>query len=270
MLTFKKADRGRSGNRGPEMIVVHAGLSGGRFLLWGETPVSAPGRPPSRRGRKPNAPRPQSLPGHAGGDALNAVLQETPGRSTRQPAEIVHAFLWLPTAAGRPVASSPLIAEPPHAATAVALTPWVVAVLPLSPAEAIDLLGACLDRQTLAPGVVVGPTLAFWAAALRFAGALTAREQFLPDIAPIGKTWRAGWKPVLTGPEAERCGRLARAMPGACRAFTDRADAPPDRPAAAVLADFLGIMVDALVRAATAGSGVAVPARLRRQEGADV
>ncbi len=243
------------------MIVVHAGLSGGRFLLWGETPISGPGAAPARRGRKPKAPRPQPLPGHADDDALNAVLRDALGQPAHEPSEVEHAFLWLPTAAGRPIASSPLIAEPPDATTAAALTPWVVAVLPLSPDEAVDLLGACLDRQTLAPGVVVGPTLAFWAAALRFAGALTAREQFLPDIAPTGKTWRTAWKPVLTGPEAERCSRLARAMPGACRAFTDRADAPPDRPAVAVLADFLGIMVDALVRSATAGSEVAVSTR---------
>jgi hypothetical protein len=40
-----------------------------------------------------------------------------------------------------------------------------VTALPLAPAPAVEFLGACLDRQALAPGVVVGATLAYWVAA---------------------------------------------------------------------------------------------------------
>src|SRR5262249_35294321 len=54
---------------------------------------------------------------------------------------------------------------------------------------------------------------------------------------------------------------LAKAMPGACRALGESADAPPDRPAAAVLYDFLAALVDALVRSAAAGGTVAAPVR---------
>ena len=53
---------------------------------------------------------------------------------------------------------------------------------PLTPAEAIELLAACAGKQVLKPGVVVSADLAWWAAALRFALALVAREQFLPGL----------------------------------------------------------------------------------------
>src|SRR5262249_23254623 len=142
--------------------------------------------------------------------------------------------------------------------------PWTVTVLPLTPDQTVDVLAACLDRETLAPGVRAGTTLAFWAAALRFAGALAAREQFLPDVEPSGRAWHARWKPVLAGAEGERFNRLAQAMPGACRALGASADAPPDRPAAAVLSDFVADLVDALVRSAATGEPAAVPARRAR------
>src|SRR2546427_122866 len=81
------------------------------------------------------------------------------------------------------------------------------------PAQSIDLLRACAGRDTLAPGVVVGATLAFWSWALRFAGALVAREQFLPDVRQSHQAWQAHWRPVLAGDDARRHAQLARAMP---------------------------------------------------------
>ncbi len=145
------------------------------------------------------------------------------------------------------------------------LAPWRATVLPLEPAQAIDLLGACADRETLAPGVVVGATLAFWARALRFAGALAAREQFLPDVQQMGQSWRARWRPVLAGDDARRSSQLAQAMPAACRAIGRDDAMPPDQPAAALLGAFLETMVDALVRAAGPAASVVLPARRGRK-----
>src|SRR5262249_38715253 len=144
-----------------------------------------------------------------------------------------NAVIWLPTAGERPLASSPLIAEPPEEAAEIALAPWAVTGLRLSPGEALDLLCASLDRETLAPGVVVGAPLRFWAAALRFGAALVAREQFLPGV-ETGDPSRGRWQPALTGADGQRFNQLARAMPAACRALAP-ADSPPQRAAAAVL-----------------------------------
>jgi hypothetical protein len=168
--------------------------------------------------------------------------------------------LWLPTVAGQPVVSNAIVAEVPEATSEARMAPWVVKVLPLTAKQALDLLAACLDCDALAPGLPVGSTLTFWAAALRLAGALVAREQFLPDVEQAGKTWRACWKPTLTGTEGQRFNQLARVMPAACRALTRTPDFAPTRPASAVLAEFLDRAVDALVRSAS-GDGTALPVR---------
>src|SRR6185503_8420944 len=78
------------------------------------------------------------------------------------------AVAWLPTVAGLPVASSPLIAEPPEQNAKLTLSPWQITALALSTIEAVDLLCACIGQQTLALGIVIGKDLAFWASALRF------------------------------------------------------------------------------------------------------
>jgi SNF2 family DNA or RNA helicase len=169
--------------------------------------------------------------------------------------------LWLPTVAGAPVASNPLIAEPPQDTAEAAPVLWQATALPLTPNQTVDFLAACLDRETLAPGLLVGAGLAFWATALRYAGALVAREQFLPDVEQRGKTWQACWKPVLAGEEGQRFNRLARAMPAACRGLTLTPDARPQRPAAEVLSEFLALVVDVLVRSAAGSDAVALAGR---------
>jgi SNF2 family DNA or RNA helicase len=245
------------------MIVLHAGLVGRQFLLWAEKAAGTPTAPVARRGRKPRKPGPQPFPFDAGDD-LPATVQETVPGLARLRTGTEQRTLWLPTVSGCPVASTPLVAEPPAPTAEAALAPWTVTVLPLTPGQTVDLLAACLDRETLAPGVLAGATLAYWATALRFAGALVAREQFLPDVEQCGSAWHASWKPVLGGTEGERFNRLAQAMPAACRALGDGADAAPDRPAAAVLSDFLAAVVDALVRSAAAGETAAAPVRRTR------
>ena len=251
------------------MIILHAGLEDGQLLLWGESP-NPEFSPASPRGRKPKVPQPKRFPFHPGIEPLAAALAGTlPGTSRRSFSD-EERILWLPTVKDRPVASSALVAEPPEPGETAALAPWRTIVLRLDPARAIDLLSACADRETLAPGVIVGPTLAFWARALRFAGALVAREQFVPDVRQTGRAWQARWQPVLAGNDAQRHSQMARAMPPACRALGADGAAPPDQPAAGLLDAFLETMVDALVRLATAGTApLALPARRGRKTAAN-
>jgi hypothetical protein len=126
-----------------------------------------------------------------------------------------------------------------------------VAALPLSLPESVDLLCTSVGRQTLAPGVVVGRDLAFAAAALRFAGALVARQQYVPAVEETDGVFRAVWRPVTAGVDADRLAKLARAMPDACRALRHKADAPPKTAALPLLSVFVAAIVDHLVRTAT-------------------
>jgi SNF2 family DNA or RNA helicase len=189
------------------------------------------------------------LPYGAIGEALAlAVADFVPGDVPRF---IQERTVWLPTVKGQPLASSPLIAEPPASTASPTLAPWQVTVLSLTFAQAVDLLCVCRGKDTLAPGVIVGATLGYWADALQWAGALAAREQFLPGIEKVDDEWRACWKPVLGGPDQQRLTLLAQAMPPAGRAL-DGQVAAPDQPAIAVLTSFIQGAVDALIRSVVA------------------
>ncbi len=244
------------------MLILHAGLSGRRFLLWGEAP------PVARRGPKPKAVSPRPFPFDPGAGPLAAALAAVLPDESRRHAGAEQVVAWLPSVGDRPVPSSPLVAEPPEDAAKAELAPWRVTALPLTPAGAVDLLCACAGRETLAPGVVVGPTLAFWAAALRLGAALVAREQFVPDLEQVDDGWRAVWRPVLAGADAARGNQLAQAMPPACRSLAASADAVPDASPAALLGDFLREVVDALVRASVTTAVAVRPARRPRKAAA--
>jgi SNF2 family DNA or RNA helicase len=253
------------------MLVLHAGIRDRELLLWGETPVGSAARspPPRARGSKPG--RAARLSYDAGSAALSAALAEVvpdlaqaESSGQRPMLPFTQAVMWLPTVAGEPVASSSLVAEPPPSRTEPTLTAWAVTVLHLSVEQSVALLCHCVGQDTLAPGVIVGQDLAFWTSALRFAGELVARQQFLPSVSQENGKYRACWKPVLAGPERERFSGLANAMPAAARALTLDAGAPPDVAATHVLSGFVDEIVDHLVRGPAASamdSARAVPAR---------
>jgi len=170
---------------------------------------------------------------------------------------------WLPTAHRRPLPSSPLLetaVPPPRRGPAPRLAPWDVSTIPLTAAQAVLVLGSAAGRDTLAPGLVVSKDLAFWALVLRFAGALALRQRFLPGMIEADEGWRARWTPVLDGGDAQRRVRLAKAMPGACRALAHARDRPPDVPAVEALDAAVAMLLDELVRtAAPIGPGAPTP-----------
>jgi SNF2 family DNA or RNA helicase len=249
------------------MIVLHAGVEAGQFLLWGEAPVDSQTVPRKRRGRKAKVAPAPPLPYDAGPERLTVALEAVPGFVTDLPKPET-ATAWLPTVDGVPVASTPLVAEPPEPGPQAVVAPWTVSVLRLPYEQVVDLLCACVDKEALAPGVVVGKTLAYWATALRWAGALVTRQQFLPGEQAAADRYRARWEPVLAAAEAQRLTQLAKAMPAAGRALTRAADTAPAPPAAAVLSAFLGEMTDQLVRAAVAPARQLAPAERRPRRGA--
>jgi len=112
------------------MIILHAGIRRGRLLLWGEQPAEAAAAPARRRGRPATkARRVSPLPYAAGADALSAVLAAATLDSAVNEAPTEAAVVWLPTVEGRPLASSPMIAEPLGASERATLTPWEVIAL---------------------------------------------------------------------------------------------------------------------------------------------
>ena len=243
------------------MIIIHAGFLDHQFWLWGEAPAENAPEAPVRRGRKAsaksNTKNQNRLPFDAGGERLRAALGEIISDLKMSTRDAETVTVWLPAVDGQPLASSSLIAEPPSSNGKAAIAPWSVAAIPLSTAEAVDLLCRCVDRETLAQGVIIGNDLAFWAAAMRLGGAMVAREQFLPTIEAVEDFYRASWEPVFAGADAQRAQRLAKTMPQVCRALTSPdAGAPPDTPAISALESFIGEVVDYLVRSSSTSKKV--------------
>jgi SNF2 family DNA or RNA helicase len=241
------------------MIIFHAAFHDGQLWLWGETPAQteiAGGKSGGRSSAKAKSWREKSSPYDAGSQALLAALADVTSGLRMGGDAVSPATAWLPSTGDQPLASSPLIAEAPSADVRPALAPWRVTVIPLRSAEAVDLLCGCVDREVLGPGIIVSRDLAFWAKAMRFAGSLVARQQFLPDLEPVEDFYRARWRPVIAGADAARLSTLARAMPHACRALTTTgADGPPATSAQRVLDQFIGEIVDYLVRSAVMEAG---------------
>ncbi|HEX2767848.1 MAG TPA: hypothetical protein VHN12_01065, partial [Geobacteraceae bacterium] len=208
------------------MIILHAAFVERRYLLWGETPAGTDAVPqPKRRGRKVKNPPPAGLPFAAGATGLSGALA---GIGIAAGADTHQCLVWIPTANGVAFSSSPLIAENPESGAGADIRPWQVNALTLPPSAVLDLLCLCHGENLLAPGVMAGKDLLFWGTALRLAGALVTRQQYLPGLQREGDSVAARWQPVLNADDGARLARLASVMPSACRALTlTGVDAPP-------------------------------------------
>ena len=245
------------------MIILHAGESDGTLVLWGEASTDARVRPTSRRRRRSRGASASPHPFAARADDLAGALKET-GLGLKSAAKRVrHVETWLPTKGNSPIPSGSLIAEPSKSRAKTKLAAWAVPAYRLSAEEAVELLCASSGRRTLAAGVIVGPDLAYWAEALRFAGSMVARQQYLPGLTADRDEFRATWDPVFVGADAERHAGLARRMPAVARALSESdATGPPERPSTEVLRRFVATLTDHLVR--TAVSDTSPASRHRR------
>ncbi len=214
------------------MIVLHSGLVDHALLLWAE-PLAA------------------SL--DEAGDALAPLAKH----GTR-----IEAHVWVPFAGERPLASNPMLEA--SVSTGKAPAPTLacrpVACLRLAWDDAIGFLCTCMDRKVVAPGILIGADLRFWANALRFAGLLAHRMAYLPGLVKRGARFFAAWEPVIDGDDRRILARLSAAMPPSARALAmEPGGEPPARAPRQALEDFLGAALDALVRT-TARLG-AIPSR---------
>src|SRR5262245_42927641 len=120
------------------MIILHAGFFDHQLWLWGEVPAGTATESSARRGRKtpPKSKKREKLrdrlPFDAGPDGLLAALNEVVSDLDMGKDDVKTAAIWLPTVEGQPVASSPLIAEPPSLNGEAVIAPWAVAAIPLN------------------------------------------------------------------------------------------------------------------------------------------
>lgn len=241
------------------MIVLHAGVLEGQFFLWGEIPLEQKA-PLDKKARRKDAHGSTSsfskpLPYDAGAEKLSAALKEA-GLGLKVSKRFTEAMIaWLPTVDRQPVPSSPLIAEASEDDAKTTLVPWTVTVFRLSTKQVVELLCTCVGKQTLALGVIVGKDLAFWITALRFAGALVAKQQFLPGVNEDNGIYLARWRAVFSGLDAQRLSKLAKAMPAVSRALAHEEKqrdvsltVPPAPSSISVLSCFIDEIVNYLVR----------------------
>ncbi|MDP2955378.1 MAG: DEAD/DEAH box helicase [Longimicrobiales bacterium] len=254
------------------IILLHAGFDGTRLVLWGEGPLEA--NPPRPRRRKPKLPRALPHPFSASdaqlGEALAAAgislttWDSRPGNAREY--ECAQAFVWLPSTSGGPLPSSPILGEAPPARGSPHLVPWAVPSIALDGDALLALLSRCAEGGVLAPGVAVGPDLAFWGQALRVAGTLAARGRILPGLRVVdGDAW-AVWGPVPGPDERQRIGSLASAMPPAARAVAlSPEEAAPEPSSRAILDAFLTTAVNRLARKPAASRDRGAPGSKGRQ-----
>jgi SNF2 family DNA or RNA helicase len=247
------------------MIALHAGFYDDRLWVWGETPCEPGSRSQRGRKRKLTGCSPPPLPYDPGGERIWGALQDAGIHGPAVNVQVDTVIGWLPTLDNRPVASSPLISNPPDFPMQATLAPWQITALGLPAGLELEVLCACMGKEILAPGVIVGKDLRFWVTAMRFAGSLVAKQYFLPGMDEVNGAYYARWKPVLSGSVISVPAKLAQSMPQVCRALTREAASPPTTPAAAVLAVFINKMVDQLIRCTPAAPPEAVkPLRGRR------
>jgi SNF2 family DNA or RNA helicase len=227
------------------MIVLHAAFRPDGLWVWAERPAEA--------GAEATAPRSP----YDGGEA--AIRQALAAAGLGRRIHMEDVLGWLPTAGGAPLASSPLIADPPSAKGRPKLVPWMLTAAALTTANAVDLLAACIGEAALAPGVFTGRDLAYAASVLQLAAGLVARQRFLPGLRQTDGIARAVWVPILDGPEAERMAHVARSMPDAARALEPAGDGahPPETAPLSLVRAFVDAAVDHLVRTSASGDDVA-------------
>jgi superfamily II DNA or RNA helicase len=174
------------------------------------------------------------------------------------------ATAWLPTEDGRLVHSRETWQHAPgtgaqHAAKKnkeskenplFTVQPWRVTTLPLPRDAQFALLGACSEDRRPASGVVAGTDLLMWAELFRYAGALVARQAFLPAMVPAGAQYESRWQPAFDGAERHRLFAFAARLPGAARCLAEAGAPVTTTPAASVAEAFVSATVDGLVRRA--------------------
>jgi len=200
------------------MIVLHASIFEDEIYFWAEVPPKEAEGDSTTNVKETGKPM---LPYDAGEDHLRDVIASTLFDGSIRKLPTVPMTVWIPTAGKTPISSSPLITDAKvPSKSKLALKPWTVTTVRLGIANTISFLSACINTDVLKSGIVVGPDLDFFTKAVRFAGALVARQQYLPDIITNDGEFTAIWDPIFLGSDKVHLEEFTTSMPHACQAMS--------------------------------------------------
>jgi superfamily II DNA or RNA helicase len=251
------------------MLILQAGWLENRLQIWGEVAPGNAAAPPDAQpaGGQRTANHHADLAGlaaspfDAGASLLGKVVEAlAESRATARMRHVRPAAAWLPSRRNWPIPSHkgflPLDWPMPKASEPLPeMAPWRVSVLPLSWIETCALLSACSNGPVLGRRLHVGRSLIVWSCLWRYAGALVARQSYLPHLVAVdGTQFESRWHPVLDTDDRQRFHALARELPPAAVCLSLSGGAPGALHSAArreaVARDFLEQAVDRLVRSA--------------------
>ena len=223
------------------MNTLHPASDGVRLALWAET---------SEYTRRVSHAALPGLPFAAGPEELTALVQRlwpffpSPGGSAPAPHRQV---LWVPTTPDGPVPPGGSIPDQ----TSVTLRPFRVTTVAV-PAAWWPMLFSPIDgedaHRQLGDGVWADASWDVWSSLLALAQSLVVRHQYWPSTRREGPHLYAQWAPDWSQRDQDRVATLARRLPGAARALTEKADEPPARDPRQVAEAFVAAAVDQLVR----------------------
>ncbi len=249
------------------MLMLQAGWLAGRLHIWGEvSPQEQSDTPPALAPRRARClPELEELPAtpyDAGaallGQVTSALAQSKAAQRSRHARPGV---VWLPSHNQAPIPAHtgflpPDRAIPDPASAKLTLQPWRTTHLPLSWPESCAVLAAAVRGPVLGRRLHIGRSLLVWSHLWRLAGALVARQAYLPGLQlnPDG-SGDSLWRMLLDSDDRRLVEQLAATLPPAAVALTcDGKTMPPavTDPVArqAVALEFIAEAVDRLVRSA--------------------
>ncbi len=195
------------------MIILHATYADHQLHFWGEKPVDdLEGTAMAGSGK-----RVPLFPYDAGEDTLKEILADTLFDRSIRRQEGEMRTVWLPTSGKTAIASSPLLSKNPVAHRDVSPQPWRVTTLTLTLESTIGFLAAFVDKELIGSGIMGGADLAFWTKVMRFAGALVARQEYLPGLERTKSgEMEAIWEPIFLGNDLDYLNELIDGMPHSC------------------------------------------------------
>ena len=130
------------------------------------------------------------------------------------------------------------------------LKKWKINVIELDGNDSIALLSHIMGKRIVQQGTLVGTDMAYLAELMRFAGSLTARQQYLPDVIKDDTMHKAVWSPIVTGRDGKRLKDMLKRLPDTIRAVStyNTTTAKIPRKTTNTLLNMLTLFTDSIVR----------------------
>ena len=217
------------------MLTLHTAILDQNLILWAEDSEPTSARNDDAENYHPNSAQSDRL-------AQATGLPHNQYNSS-------HYTVWLPSRGKTPIPSNALAGQEPKSKAKPTTKPWIVDGIRLTTEQATIITRRCHEQRVLKPGVLIGPDLAYWGKALKFALSLTARQQYLPNVSEDEYSTIATWTPLFIAQDKAMLSSLAKAMPSVARAMTPvSATRTPNTPSQTALRTFVTQILDYTIR----------------------